>query len=285
MTLDRAAHLRDDAAALDRLYAQDDARVTPVWRNRSLVEDGGAGWVKPAAIRELLGRAPEPAERIFLGLVGDAPRFTIDLSALDDVSALGRFQDLRMAGAFMDPAEFTPLAYARGMTRFLRKVKHCSSCGGELSTIRAGFAKRCASCSAEVYPRVDPAVMMLVVHEDRCLLARQPRFPPKMVSALAGFVEPGESVEQCVRRETLEEVGLPLRRITYVHSQGWPFPRSLMLGYECEAEHTEFVLDDDELESARWYSRDELAKPEGFFYPPPMSLAHHLVKRFLAAGA
>ncbi len=283
--LDRAAHRRSDEAWLTAKIADPQSQFVPIWRNRSLVSaerppvmvrtDG-------EAIATVLGRPPQLADVVFLGVDGEVAHFAIDLSPLDEPAFEdAKFRDLRMVGAFMAMTEFTPLAYARGITRFERKTKFCAACGGALTTTRAGFAKRCAGCDQETFPRVDPAVMMLVTFEDRCLLARQAGFPPGMVSALAGFVEPGESVEACVHRETLEEVSLPLRNVSYVASQGWPFPQSLMIGYRCEAEHDAFALDEDELEAGRWYTRDELRTPKGFFYPPPMSLAHRLIQAFL----
>jgi NAD+ diphosphatase len=126
--------------------------------------------------------------------------------------------------------------------------------------------------------------MILVTSGDRCLLARQPGFPAGMFSALAGFVEPGESVEECVRREAREEVGLEVGEFRYFRSQSWPFPQSLMIGFNARAESEAFVLDRDELEDARWFSRQELRQAQGFFYPPPVSLAHHMIQAFISGA-
>ncbi|MBO6933715.1 MAG: NAD(+) diphosphatase [Deltaproteobacteria bacterium] len=283
MIVDRKAELRKDQAALTEARAR--ARVLPIWRNRSLVT--GDRPPKPIALEGAAARAALDAGEhpVFLGVDGSgAPVFAVDLSAIDDPSSLGiegRFQDLRMAGAFMATPDFEPLAYARGITRWNRKTNHCAECGGALTTEDAGFAKICSQCETRTFPRTDPAVMVLVVREDRALLARQHGFPKGMYSALAGFVEPGESLEQCVHREVGEEVGLSVRRLRYHDSQGWPFPRSLMIGYLAEAGPGDVVLEEEELEEARWFSKDELRSPKGFFYPPPMSLAHHLVKSWL----
>ena len=287
MIVDRQADRRKDPEALEA--ALQEARVLPVWRSRSLVGPGRpprpvvlAGAAAAAALQA--GEAP-----FFLGRgPGGEPYFAVDLSGLEDpVSELGlegRFQDLRMAGAFMSPADFEPLAYARGICRWNRTVLHCEACGGELRGEDAGFAKVCTECELRVFPRTDPAVMVLVTREDRALLARQPRFPKGMYSALAGFVEPGESLEQCVHREVGEEVGLRVERLRYHGSQGWPFPQSMMIGFLAEVGPGEVVLEEDELEEARWFGRDELAEPQGFFYPPPMSLAHHLIREWLDRG-
>jgi len=281
--VDRKAELRKDAEALAKARA--DARVLPVWRNKNLV----TGDRPPKAIA-LEGKVAQAAleageHPVFLGVDAEgAPFFAVDLSALDDPSALGiegRFQDLRMAGAFMAAPDFEPLAYARGIARWNRKTNHCAVCGGRLGSADAGFAKVCHECEVRTFPRTDPAVMVLVVREERALLARQHGFPKGMYSALAGFVEPGESLEQCVHREVGEEVGLPIEQLRYHDSQGWPFPRSLMIGYLAEAGPGEVALEEEELEEARWFSKDELRQPKGFFYPPPMSLAHHLIQTWL----
>jgi NAD+ diphosphatase len=285
--VDRRAERRRDEAYLNTARAK--ARVLPVWRSKSLVTADRPPL--PVVVEGELAVAVLEAAgaAIFLGVdANEEPFFAADLSALNDAHAAlalpGRFQDLRMAGAFMDPAHFEPLAYARGVCRWNRRVQHCAVCGGSLATEDAGFAKVCTSCEERVFPRTDPAVMVLVVRGDRCLLARQPRFPKGMYSALAGFVEPGESLEQCVHREVGEEVGLRIDRLRYHSSQGWPFPRSMMIGFIAEAAAGEVVLEEEELEEARWVTREELREPQGFFYPPPMSLAHHLIRDWLAGA-
>ncbi|HJL03037.1 MAG TPA: NAD(+) diphosphatase [Polyangiaceae bacterium LLY-WYZ-15_(1-7)] len=287
MPLDRAAHRRHDDAWLREALDRPETRLVPVWRSRNLVAEGRP----PTPLRPTVGEHPALLEAggapVFLGLDGEVPVFAVDLSPVEDPGALGlpgAFHDLRRAGAFMDPADFGPLAYARGILRWHRKNRHCRLCGARTAQADAGFARICEGCGDKEFPRTDPAVMILVVRGDRVLLARQPRFPPGMYSALAGFVEPGESLEDCVRRETLEEVGLEVGELTYFRSQGWPFPRSLMIGFEARATSDAFRLDDPEIEEARWFSREELRAPKGFFYPPPMSLAHHLVQRFLRGG-
>ncbi|MAQ17239.1 MAG: NAD(+) diphosphatase [Sandaracinus sp.] len=290
MIADRRALRRKDPEGLAADRAA--AKVIPVWRGRSLVRAGRPPtpvWLEGERAQAALGAGGE--EAIYLGVdAAGAAVFAIDLSDVDDpVDALGledRFEDLRMAGAFMPAADFEPLAYARGICRWNRTTRFCASCGGALRNEEAGFAKSCTECDEKVFPRTDPAVMILCVRGDRCLLARQPGFPRGMVSALAGFVEPGESLEDCVRREVGEEVGLTVERLSYAASQGWPFPQSLMIGFRAEVAPGEVRLEDDELEEARWFTRAELEKPAmkaaGYFYPPPMSLAHRLVREWIA---
>lgn len=286
MTLfDRAAHLRSSPDGLEAELNHPEARYTPVWRGKSLIsEDKPPRAVWLPCRREDLG-----STWAYLGRDPDGrPHFAAGLDATKEPESLalpGRFVDLLRAGWTMPGSEFEPLAYARGMMHWHQAAQACERCGGtEMQTSDAGFKKTCMSCGATVFPRTDPAVMILVTRDDRCLLARQPRFPPQMYSALAGFVEPGESLEGCVLRETKEEVGLDVTNPRYLGSQPWPFPQSLMVGFQVEAVQERFTLDEEELEEARWFSRDELKNPDGFFYPPPMSLAHHLIRRFVDKG-
>ncbi|MBX3248185.1 MAG: NAD(+) diphosphatase [Myxococcales bacterium] len=293
--LDRAAHRRSDASWLAEALASPDARLVPVWRNRSLlVRPDGAKTPEPALLAPRAHADWLAArELVFLGVDARGPLFAVDLSDLEapEVGA-ARFEDLRAGGAFMAAHDFGLLAYARGVCGWHRRARFCERCGAPLHARDAGFKRVCPE-GHEVFPRTDPAVMVLVTRGDECLIARQPGFPKGMYSALAGFVEPGESLEECVRRETREEVGLEVDAPRYVASQGWPFPASLMLGFVAEAPTGEVALDRDELEEARWVDRATLrplfepgagARP-AFFVPPPMSLAHPLLRVFaLRAG-
>jgi NAD+ diphosphatase len=152
--------------------------------------------------------------------------------------------------------------------------------------VRGGGGRVCQNCGAEHFPRVDPVVIMLAVQGERCLLGRQPRFAPGMYSALAGFLEPGETIEEAVRRETKEEAGIHIGRVRYHSSQAWPFPSSLMIGCHAEAISTEVVRDAAELEDCRWFERDEVrlmlagAHPQGLVTPPRMAIAHQLIRGF-----
>ena len=211
--------------------------------------------------------------------------FAADISAQADpesalsLSDLGTFADLRATGSFMDAADFGLLAFARGLLYWHRHNQFCADCGAPTAAKEGGHLRSCPN-DHKVFPRTDPAVMVLITRGDRCVLARQPSFPKGFYSVLAGFVEPGESLEQTVIRESLEEVGLAVTNLRYVRSQTWPFPASLMLGFAVDAEGDTLVLDDDELEEARWVSRDELRNPQDFAFPPPVSLAYHLITAF-----
>lgn len=283
LIVDRCAAKRTDDAWLKNALGE--GLILPLWRNKNLFEVSTMTPRLVPSSEELLAAATAP---IFLGVdAAQTPLFAIDLSAVDEPNQLvdGRFIDLR-AALHLPEAHFVDLGYARGICRWHRTAKHCERCGARLKSTDAGFARQCDACNHRVFPRTDPAVMILITrndaeHGDQCLLARQPRFPKGMVSTLAGFVEPGESLEDCVRRETLEEVGLKVNNLHYVGSQGWPFPASLMLGFRAEAEAGDIVLDEEELEEARWYTREELRSPKGFFVPPPRSLSHTLIQQFI----
>ncbi|HEX7670170.1 MAG TPA: NAD(+) diphosphatase, partial [Polyangiaceae bacterium] len=165
-----------------------------------------------------------------------------------------------------------------------QRHRFCGSCGAETKLKDGGHVRECTAEDLKHFPRTDPAVMVLVSRGDRCVLARQPWWPHGMQSVVAGFVEPGESVEDAALREVKEELGLEATGLRYFRSQPWPFPASLMVGFFAEATSDDIVIDREELEAARWYSRAELLKPEGFFYAPGYSLAHYMIREFLAAG-
>ncbi len=283
-TLDRAAHVRRDGEKLDAHLNDGRTILVPVWRGQHLVAEGRA--VLPT-MEELGAFVDRGFELAWLGMLGDRGCFALDISPVERpkeeerLREVGELSDLRFVAAMMSDRDVSLLKFARGLLHWHRNTAFCGKCGGKTKPREAGHVRECTNCGAKHFPRTDPAVMMLVTHGDRCLLARQAGFPQGMVSALAGFVEPGERVEECVERETMEEVGLRVRNIRYFDSQGWPFPQSLMLGYRAEAESDEIRLDEDELEEARWYTRAELESPQGFFYPPPFSLAHHLIQSFL----
>jgi NAD+ diphosphatase len=169
--------------------------------------------------------------------------------------------------------------------------RFCANCGEVTQLVQGGWRRDCPVCRAEHFPRTDPVVIMLAVSGDRCLLGRQSRFAPGMWSCLAGFVEPGESIEQAVRRETQEEAGIVCGRISYFASQPWPFPMSLMIGCHAEALSSDITVDRSELEDARWFAREEVATmlmrrhPQGLTTPPPVAIAHHIIRAWIECQA
>jgi len=263
--IDRASHLRSDCAAL---LARADARLLPQWQDKSLIDltDGSPalGWVAPdPSLVALAAESP-----VSLGIYQDAPRFTADFSALDEDSAKTRFGkamkfiDLRSVAGQISQAEATIVAAAKGVIGWHRIHPFCARCGGSSRPEDAGWRRKCNNCGALHFPRTDPVVIMLVTRQDdqgdKVLLGRQSDWAPGTYSLLAGFMEPGETIGDAVRRETFEEASIRVGRVRFLASQPWPFPASLMLGCWGEALSEEIVID-DEIEDARWVSRAEMA--------------------------
>ena len=179
------------------------------------------------------------------------------------------------------------LAEGKALLHWHRSHRFCSNCGAPSHASGAGWRRECPACGTHHFPRTDPVVIMLAVAGERCLLGRQPRFPPRMYSCLAGFLEPGETIEAAVGRELEEEAGITVDDVSYLGSQPWPFPASLMIGCMARARHSDIVVDHHELEDARWFSRDEVramlagGHPEGLVCPVPMAIAHHIVRAWV----
>ncbi|MFC7737543.1 NAD(+) diphosphatase [Roseomonas sp. GCM10028921] len=289
--LDRVSDRRDDEAFVAAALAAPDSLIVPVWRSRSLLRGVESG--APEAV--MLTR--EAAESVLmaggpwalLGLREGTPVFAVDLSAAEDPLPLlpegfGEFYDLRAVAGLLPPGEASLLAHARGLMHWRVRHRFCGVCGGACEPRSAGNATACTACNAQHFPRTDPAVIMLVVDGDRCLLGHSTRFPNStMYSTLAGFVEPGESLEEAVRREVLEETGVRVGTAHYHSSQPWPFPASIMLGFHAEALSREITVDAAELRDARWFTRDEIRHPEsaGFSLPRVDSIARRLIEDWL----
>ena len=282
-TRDRADRLRGDPAALARLAAAPEARILPLWRGKPLFDLSGPapalGWLPLDA--PPLAHAAEPP--VLLGLeppeAGGHARFAADISAwIDpahpegpprafndptrqrhpDLPEAMKFVDLRAIMGELSGPDAADAATARGVLEWHRTHLHCARCGARSEIDGAGWRRRCPACGAMHFPRTDPVVIMLVVRGERCLLGRQPQWPERMYSLLAGFMEPGETPEAATRRETLEEAGIPLGRVRYLCAQPWPFPASLMIATAGEALAEEIEIDPAELQDARWLTREEL---------------------------
>jgi NAD+ diphosphatase len=297
--LDRAAPLRRDAAALARALADPASRIVPVHRGRSFVRFEG----KRASAVALSGEQaaatswlPEDVQAVpLLGLAagpdgtGGIAHFALDLSHHDEDEvrrqlAPGDFVELRTIGAVLDRDDAALLAYARGLLYWHSRHGFCGVCGGETVSRQGGHVRHCPSCGADHFPRTDPAVIMLVTHGDRCLLGHQSAWPEGMYSTLAGFVEPGESLEEAVAREVREEAGIEVDAVDYHSSQPWPFPASIMLGFVARARTTEIHRHDEELADARWFRRAELADPttHPVRLSNPASIARRLIEDWIA---
>ncbi|AXK82806.1 NAD(+) diphosphatase [Pseudolabrys taiwanensis] len=290
--LARAAELRHDDAAIGSLAADSRAGFY-VMGGESIVLKKGSP-LNEALFSATEARAVGPAlETVFLGLLDGAPRFGIGLPS-QTVDTLKERDDLLVIDlrsiavqGLTDAEHLPPIAEAKAILHWHARRRFCSNCGAPTQVVEAGWRRDCPNCHMQHFPRTDPVVIMLTVDGDNCLLGRSPRFAPTMWSCLAGFIEPGESIEDAVRRETLEEAGIVCGRVAYIASQPWPFPSSLMIGCHAEAVTRDIVVDRTELEDARWFSKDEVAAmllgqhPQGLTTPPPVAIAHHIVRAWV----
>lgn len=298
-TLDRAAHLRDgdipDMAA---------ARALPLWQGKPLVDVSGAqrlAWLPMDA--EILREAVE--EPIFLGLQNDEPRFAYDVSGwlADDADAAEmakfrdesqnqhpslpntiKFIDLRSIMADLSHDDAGDAATAKGIFAWHQFHKFCANCGAPTHVSQAGWQRECLACTHKHFPRTDPVVIMLVTHGNDVLLGRSPHWPEGMYSLLAGFMEPGESIEDAVRREVIEETSVEIGKVGYLTSQPWPFPTSLMIGCVAEATSRDITIDPIEIEDAKWISREGVAKAFAGNNPELLPARKGSIAQFLLEG-
>ena len=301
--LDRAANPRREPEELERLVAAPTSRFLPLWNLRALVTADDTPRLSWQPLSDLDAFAGENPDLIFLGLSNGEPRFAAGTKGEDDpsvngcLSGRGRFEEARPLASDIPGGEAAVLAQARSLIDWHDRHGFCAVCGAPTSLGEAGYMRACQNeaCKAQHFPRTDPVVIMLVARGDRCLLGRNKRFPTrKRYSALAGFVEPGESMEEAVRREVFEEAGIVVGRVSYHSSQPWPFPSSLMIGCIAEAESEEIRIDPNELQDALWLTRDELGScfespdyhsADGQLeIPSPDAIAHHLIKSWVASG-
>jgi NAD+ diphosphatase len=298
MTLDRAVAVRANVSLVARALEEPTTRVVGASREGVLLDHG----TPQALIRRSLGPPAErdmsAAELILLGLEAGAALFAVDLdtlgpSALASFTQGARIVGLREAGSVLSRPEGGLAAYLVALLNWHRRHSFCANCGAATTLAEAGYSRRCSSCGAEHFPRTDPVVIMLVEHAGRLLLGRHAGWPPGQYSALAGFVSPGESLEEAVVREVREESGIEVYDPSFVTSQPWPFPTSLMLGFEARSDGGEPVPHDGELEDVRWFTPEVIraaltaGSPE-LVLPPSVSIARFLVERWVAdadAGA
>jgi NAD+ diphosphatase len=280
--LDRMGPRRTDAAWLAERRADPASRVVVATSDGVLVESDGT----PAVVG--LSELPADAETVLLGVAGDgAAVFAADPgaeagAALRPTAAMVGLRDVAAMSALADA---NLLAHATGLLNWHRKHRFCANCGSPTESAEAGYVRACPTCGTQHHPRTDPVVITLVHDGDRVLLGRNANWPENRFSCLAGFVEPGESLEEAVEREVGEEAGITVTDVRYASSQPWPFPASLMLGFECAYVGGEPHPHDRELQAVRWVSRDELrraAAGEGDMQvPPPLAIARRLMDGWL----
>jgi NAD+ diphosphatase len=304
LNLDRAGEARKDRLWIEQQWTRQQCRVLVLRDDKSLMRRSSEESVGPelihipqADIRDLVS---DPGQVVFLGSDDDGPLFALDVSSHHDsidetFPDDGEFIDLRDVGWLLDAQQAAQLAYARGLVFWNRNHRYCGICGSPTRSEYGGHMRRCSdsSCARLHFPRTDPAVIMLV--EDisvpgrpRCLLARNSRFPSRMMSTLAGFVDPLESLEETVSREVFEECGIRVDQIEYQASQPWPFPSSIMLGFRARALNLDIVVDGEEIEEAYWFEAEQLKRfgewgddGDYFCLPRRDSIARYLVETWV----
>ena len=290
--IERAAERRTDAAALAALESDPRARAYVVGGEMVVLNKATEVHDPLFTLAHARGLG-HTAEMVFLGLMENAPRFAIALDPAD-VEALKPRGDLVVTDlrtiavrGLVEADHLPPLAEGKALLTWHMRHRFCSNCGAPSTVVEPGWRRDCPSCRTQHFPRTDPVVIMLPVAGERCLLGRSYRFQAAMWSCLAGFVEPGETIEEAVRRETREEAGIVCGRVNYFRSQPWPFPTSLMIGCHAEALSEEIIVDRTELEDARWFDREEVASmllrthPQGLGTPPTVAIAYHIIRAWV----
>ncbi len=280
--VDRSGHRRKDPRWLEKAAKSTDSRYVPVWGDKCLAN--GEPLRTVLLERSQVDGFLDAQEPIFLGIYQGQPAFAVGIDGTLDApfTDAGEFRDLRFLGSALPVDEANLVAHARALVIWHGMQQFCGVCGSPSRIESGGNTRICSDdeCGAQIFPRVDPAIIVLVSQGEHCLLGRQHAWPEGRYSTIAGFVEPGESLEDAVRREVQEETDIEVGKIRYHSSQPWPFPSSLMLGFTAEAASREIVLKDGELEDAQWFTRDDLRS--GFpKLPYRLSIARRLVDNWL----
>jgi len=293
--IERGVERRPEAAYLQSL-ARDERAGAYAVAGEMVVMKAGDGVHDPLFRPDEVAALGPQMETVFLGFFDGAPRFGVGLepASADPLKQDARFfvSDLRSIAVqgLVEEDHLPPLAEAKALLHWHARHRFCAHCGAESRASDGGWRRDCPACKVQHFPRTDPVVIMLAIDGERCLLGRQSRFAPGMWSCLAGFVEPGETVEEAVRRETREEAGIACGEVRYFRSQPWPFPMSLMIGCHARALSRDLVIDRNELENARWFEREEVAlmllrrHPEKFGTPPPVAIAYHIIRAWVENG-
>ena len=297
--LNRASEKRTDASWIAATRAAASSLILPVWRLQPFLlgpENSEAplelGFLKPG-LCETLAAADAPC--VFLGLEKERALFALDISAAEDpanagpLAGLGHFREARAAAMLLALNDAAVFGQAKALIDWHQRHGFCARCGDKTVIADGGYRRICGACNTEHFPRTDPVVIMLATHSDpelgdACLVGRGLQFPPGFFSALAGFVEPGETIEEAVARELFEEAGVRVKNVAYFATQPWPFPSSLMIGCFAESVGRELKIDHNELADAFWIEKEKLRallageSLDGLRVPPPIAIAHHLLK-------
>jgi len=289
--LDRVSYKRSEPDWIAEKLADPASIALVLWNGKPMVETRKEGKGRQIAYvrADLAGKLSNAGERLlFMGMWQETAVFALDMDGSADpadgpLEGLGRFEDLRMIALDLPPGDAAMFATAKAMFEWRRRHTHCANCGQPSEAMDGGWKRFCPACKTEHFPRTDPVVIMLAVRGESCLLGRQAVWPSGMYSALAGFLEPGESIEEACARELWEEAGLKATRVRYHSTQPWPYPSSLMIGLIAEVEDGEAKADQVEIEEVRWFTREEtrtmmagaLATAKA---PGAMAIAHQLIK-------
>lgn len=294
--LDRAADRRLDGDWIAQRLEDPSTLMIPFWQERPFMVPGRGdaepevGWLRPGALGDVVDETIAP---IFLGLEKDVSYFAINLRPDRDMEAdgplagLGKFLELRETAGAISPSEAAILAQAKSLIGWHARHRFCSNCGAPTETREAGYKRECGECGADHFPRTDPVVIVLPIRGEEVLMGRSPGWPDGFYSALAGFVEPGETIAEAARREVKEETNIDIDGIRIFSSQPWPYPSSLMIGCYAEALSTDIRIDDVEIEDARWFSVADLEAAQRedpmapLLLPPKIAIAHQLIKHWL----
>jgi NAD+ diphosphatase len=297
--LERASYRRTDEAWLAERLSDPDALALAMWNGKPMVENGpkdGGDGVQIAYLAAGLAKANSAGweKLLFLGQWKDISVFAVDFDGDSDpadgpLEGLGRFEDLRMIAMNLSATEAAILATAKQVFEWRRKHRFCAACGQPSQVVEGGWKRVCPACGTQHFPRTDPVVIMLPVLGERCLLGRQAAWPKSMYSALAGFVEPGESIEEACARELYEEAAVRTTKVRYHSTQPWPYPMSLMIGLIAEIEPGEPVADNVEIDEVRWFTREEAAALVRGDHadaraPGALAIAHQLIKAWSSGG-
>jgi len=290
--LNRMAERRTDSAWVRKQEEREDAVVLPVWRTRNLINNtSGVPRLVGLKINTVNKIADKNTHLVFMGYRDDVPYFSVDISYIDnpqedlELKGFGDFTDIREVSLDLPREESGLLAYSRAIAQWHKTHQFCNRCGSPSVPRDAGHMRQCTNeiCNSQHFPRTDMAVIMLVSSGDKIILGRKKDWPDDRFSILAGFVEPGETIEGAVAREVMEEVGIPITNIKYHSSQPWPYPSNLMLGFFAEALSEEIRITDDELAEARWFTRDELIDEAEAYVKKPHSVS--IARRLIAEWA
>ncbi|MGH7048377.1 MAG: NAD(+) diphosphatase [Stellaceae bacterium] len=289
--LDRVSQRRQDAEWVAALLDDPAARLLALRELKPLVRDAAADALDWQSVAPWRGAIDAGAPLILLGIGDGRAHFALDVSAVPVTAHEGNPVEVRSLAAALPGGQAAILAEARSLIDWHARHGFCAQCGTVSTIAAAGWGRRCPSCRAHHYPRVDPVVIMLAVKGERCLLGRGRRRVGQRFSCLAGYMEPGETIEEAVRREVCEESGIRVGRVHYLASQPWPFPSTLMMGVLAEALSEDVTIDPEELAEARWFGRDEVRAmversrtdepiPGLATLPPPLAIGHQIARRW-----